>query len=435
MVNEMKKLMNKNFSDTEILNLVFYATIIIMPFIVIKETQSKYNMGKLAYLYVVGLFLVVMLIKMIFQKNIKLCKFIEYKIIGIFLLSLCIATGFSINYKVSILGNTTRFEGLIIYFIYIGLFLFATTRFIISKKGIELFSISATLMAIYTILQLIGIDPVYDFMVETSKGKETFGLIGHRNFLSTYLIIAILLTLSIYFFYNKKRYFIYSSIIFAGLISTFTRGGWVAFFIVSIMALLLIGKEKEQLKKALMVFITFTIIFFTINFISGERVLSRTESIIRDGKNISESSGSGRVEIWQMTLKSLKNQWIIGTGLDTLHLRLIRDCPEQFIEIIPKIGGYPDKAHNEFLEYWACGGILTLISYLALIVVILINLLKRIHENKAKVLLLMIIGYLIQSFFNISVIQVAPIYWILLGVAVNYYRNNDKVTFSKKGIL
>lgn len=425
MIEEIKNKIRSEIPDSKILNLIFYTTIIIMPFIVIKAQNSKYSLGKLWYLYIIGALLGIIFIKILIQKN-MIIKFLkEYKILLVFFISLCVATIYSIDIRTAILGNTVRYEGVIVLFIYVLLLLFSSLYFILNEKLIEIFSISSAIMGGYTVLQLIGIDPIYYWVSGSYKGLETFGLIGHRNFVSTYFVLTILLTLGVYIFYNKKRYLIYSSMIFAGLISSFTRSGWVAFFLSSILGFWFIFKDKQRLKKVVIVILTFIFIFFSLNIISNGRAVSRGKSILNDGKNITESSGSGRVEIWEMTLKSLRNQWLIGTGLDTLHLRFIRDCPEQFIEIIPKIGGYPDKAHNEFLEYWACGGIVTLISYITLVIVILINLLKRIHENKAKILFLMISGYLIQSFFNISVIQVAPIYWILLGVAINYYRKDE----------
>ncbi|MDV4149356.1 hypothetical protein R0131_00750 [Clostridium sp. AL.422] len=44
------------------------------------------------------------------------------------------------------------------------------------------------------------------------------------------------------------------------------------------------------------------------------------------------------------------------------------------------------------------------------------KLIKSIRSDLSKVLLLTLIGYLVQSFFNISVVMVAPIFWIFLGV-------------------
>lgn len=154
-------------------------------------------------------------------------------------------------------------------------------------------------------------------------------------------------------------------------------------------------------------------------------MLKSLSSLNSTDKEVRKNLGSGRGGIWAITIKTIMKEPIIGSGPDTLHHKIDKYYGKEYEKFMNENGYYVDKAHNEFLEYWACGGIVTLISYLTLIIVILINLLKRIHEDKAKILFLMIFGYLIQSFFNISVIQVAPIYWILLGVAINYYRKDE----------
>ena len=56
---------------------------------------------------------------------------------------------------------------------------------------------------------------------------------------------------------------------------------------------------------------------------------------------------------------------------------------------------------------------------------------KFIFKDKIQTALLFgVIGYLIQAFFNISVVSVAPIFWILLGLLAKTY--NDPLTDSEK---
>ena len=83
---------------------------------------------------------------------------------------------------------------------------------------------------------------------------------------------------------------------------------------------------------------------------------------------------------------------------------------------------YFDKAHNEFLEYAASGGIFTVISYISVLILILFGLFKNIKDDKFKILFIVVFTYIILSIFNISVIIVAPIVWILLGCALKAYK-------------
>lgn len=284
-------------------------------------------------------------------------------------------------------------------------------------------------MAFYTVLQLHNIDPIYVLLRGSIDGSSEFGTIGNRNFLSTYLLIFEAIAMGSFIFYKNKRYLIYSSIIFAGILSGQTRGVWIAFIIMSIWGFVFILKDKKKLKKAGIILISFSAILFSLNYSTDGEIVSRMMTLNNDVENIVSADdkkiadvGSGRGRIWGMTMKSLKKHPIMGTGPDTLHNRLYRDVEDDFLLMIIKTGTYPDKAHNEYLEYWATGGILTLVAYLCLVGTILLNLFKKRKDDISKIFILIILGYLVQAFFNISVIQVAPIYWIVLGLAIAHYR-------------
>jgi putative inorganic carbon (HCO3(-)) transporter len=64
----------------------------------------------------------------------------------------------------------------------------------------------------------------------------------------------------------------------------------------------------------------------------------------------------------------------------------------------------------------AVTGIPSLLIYLFLIVLIFWRNTPLMLKDKSKIIVgLAVIGYLIQAFSNISVIAVAPIFWIILG--------------------
>ena len=79
-----------------------------------------------------------------------------------------------------------------------------------------------------------------------------------------------------------------------------------------------------------------------------------------------------------------------------------------------------DKAHNEYLQIAATIGIPALIVYLSFLSLILFPKMKEMFKNKLLfILVLTIICYLTQAFFNISTIGVAPLFWMLLGIIDN----------------
>ena len=74
-----------------------------------------------------------------------------------------------------------------------------------------------------------------------------------------------------------------------------------------------------------------------------------------------------------------------------------------------------DNAHNVYLHTLVSSGILGLIPYLLLCLLVFIKGLRS-KDNLTLILLGGFVAYSIQAFANISVIQVAPIYYIIMGL-------------------
>lgn len=164
-----------------------------------------------------------------------------------------------------------------------------------------------------------------------------------------------------------------------------------------------------------------------IDSISGGRVVGRAskDNIVNENGEIIGSAG-GRMKILKMSFEAFKSKPLLGTGPDTLGERFQLDFDSELGEYITVHNAYPDKAHNEYLEYAASCGIFTLIAYILLIGCIFKGLIKNINDDRAKIMIISLIGYLVQGFFNISVIMVAPLYWIMLGVFVKFINDDFK---------
>lgn len=143
-----------------------------------------------------------------------------------------------------------------------------------------------------------------------------------------------------------------------------------------------------------------------------------------------EKLGSMRGYIWSRSIPLLKNNLILGSG------------PDNFIYQFPKndlIGKYyafdtpnmiVDKPHNLYLQIALNEGLIALFAFLAIMFIYLVNSIKlyalKKEYQKPQILgaanCLGVIGYLFAGLFNDSVISVAPIFWIVLGVgvALNY---------------
>ena len=101
-------------------------------------------------------------------------------------------------------------------------------------------------------------------------------------------------------------------------------------------------------------------------------------------------------------------------------------------------GTAPDKAHNEYLHIAATNGIPALGIYLVFLGLIIMPRISIMFKDKITfIFLLCIFSYLVQAFFNISTIGVAPLFWMILGLIDNTCFKEDlfkdNFTHVKKG--
>ena len=195
--------------DLKILvNIILYSVIVIMPFIVVNVSSPRYVIGKMIFLYVVGVISIITLIEL------KVTEFnFEHKIALVFLITMLIPSILSPQKYVAFMGNIQRNEGFVMYCIYILLFILASKYFVLNRKLLNLVLIFSCIMGGYGILQFYGIDPVQFWMFGFIQVSDSIGMIGNRNFFSSYLCIFLFISMSIYIFYGGKRYLIYSIIL------------------------------------------------------------------------------------------------------------------------------------------------------------------------------------------------------------------------------
>lgn len=417
---KLKKANNVQLTRAQIINIILYMTILIMPLLVVNVSIRRYSIAKIMFLYIVGIFLV---INMILDKKIKFKK--EYLIAIMFLVTIFIASIFSPYKEVAFWGSAARNEGFITIVIYIILFIAASEYLRINKKCINLILIVGTIHSFYGILQFFGIDPVQKWLLgEISIMGDSIGLIGNRNFMSTYVLLFLVLSMAMYVKSKRERkYLIYFLVLFTSLLCTLTRSGWLSFGIVSFIGLIFTINNKDYRKSILVLLICAIIMIIVINMLSSEKIIGRVQhtkdeiNMLDKQEEISGSSINTRKEILKLYIKVFKENPFLGTGPDTFNMRIMDNYTKEMMELVMLTGENTDKAHNEYLEYATSCGIFTLVLYILLITLIIIKLMKTKCSNN-KILILIILSYIIQAFFNISDIAVAPLFWILLGYAV-----------------
>ncbi len=151
-----------------------------------------------------------------------------------------------------------------------------------------------------------------------------------------------------------------------------------------------------------------------------------------------EKLGSARGYIWSRSIPMLKDTWLIGHGPDTFPL----EFPQA--DMLGKWWAYDtpkmtvDKPHNMYLQYGINNGGVALLAFLTLIITYVVNSIRLYafkkdytsHEGKGIAVLLAVAGYLGAGIFNDSVVSVAPVFWVLLGLGIAINNHNEKRTSS-----
>ncbi|MEF9960802.1 MAG: O-antigen ligase family protein [Niameybacter sp.] len=139
-----------------------------------------------------------------------------------------------------------------------------------------------------------------------------------------------------------------------------------------------------------------------------------------------ERMGSARGYIWSRSLPLLKETLLIGFGPDAYAFAFPQD------DVLGKWAAYDtpnivvDKPHNLYLQIALNQGVVALVAFLVLVGTYVVQAVRlygfKTGYSKVEILggavLLAIVGYLGAGIFNDSVVPVAPIFWILLGVGM-----------------
>lgn len=362
---------------------------------------------------------------------------VNYKKLKIDEMDICILVFFALVFisaclcpdkKYAIIGEKIRYEGMLMFATYVCIYMAA-------KKFFEYKNINTFLNIMFYVSLIAGILGILQNYINIPKlfpifNKGICSTFGNSNFFGSFISIVLPISIAGFILKDNKKCFILSIILFFDLISSGTRSAWVAFAFIALFGLVYLIKQKNKAywKNTGILLICFIIITaYLFSGISPSKTMKKFNSIIDDVKTFSEEGfadklGSTRIEIWKMTLKLIEKKPFFGCGPDNLRMGLINNCYNEFTIYLVTHNGIVDKAHNEYLQIAATIGVPALIVYLFFIYLILSSKIKLVFKDKiCFIFVIAITSYLIQAFFNISTVGIAPLFWMLLGFADNEY--------------
>lgn len=332
-----------------------------------------------------------------------------------------ISTQNAIDFEKSFFGEKYRYEGLLTILSYY--FLILNVKSIKEEKYkkniIKLFIGIGIFQSMYAILQSYTELP---FIRRHSLNYMAMGLCSNPNFFGSYMVMQLLLVGYLYVYNPKKIYLILYILFGITLYIAESTGPVLSVAVAIIFSMFILPKKiKKIIKLIIILLLSFVFADLSLKYIQTnkfEQEFVESYDISNDVSTIiekpKEEIGSGRLVIWENSLPLVKKYWLVGCGLDN------------FKDVYPNSGTMAfDKAHNVYLQMAITNGIPALITFLILLFIAFIKGI-RFKNNFFTPIYMAFIGYSIQAFFNISVIDVAPYYYIILGLIFSKYTNENE---------
>lgn len=336
--------------------------------------------------------------------------------------------------KIAFLGNGYRAEGLLQIGGYYVIF-FVATLLTNKKYRSILLQVILFLGTVISIIGLLQYLKIYSFWGSFS-GMASFGF-GNPNFYSTFAIMFAGIAMAGFWLYEEESdvfhpytwwkkgiWFIFSIFSFIACLASRCVVSYVGIIMMFLLMIFLaiVGKKKRYIRILIMI-VSFLFVMFLLNSLSDGRVYAEFtktfQEIEQEGSVFGDSVGTNRMKKWKEIVALLPTYWLYGCGIEHLgYVHLFTYGLGSEFEIV-------DKAHNEYLDLWVTRGIVVIVFYLFFLFALFIPGIMQYIKKKCYetddiklVLIFPFFGYIAQAFFNISILPVAPIFWLICGLLV-----------------
>ena len=422
----MRKKKLEYSSRTERIDFILWLLISILPVIIFPPYEEDiFNVIKGPVFFIAGIAILILLIKDKKWDN----SLISWLFVCYLFLQF-LSSVFAFNPLLAFFGlskNAGRFEGFITLFIYSTLFYAAKNHMIITKKKVIISFSVLSIVSVYSLIQYFQFDPL---VIYKKFRPLTFSTIGNQNFVGSLVLMLTILAFGLFVHFKKWYYALFFSLFFSSLLVSQARSCWVAFIIVaSGMIIYILLFKRKKWDSLLISLILMLLISVGLNQARNDKLIARSQTIKKEFTERGEYGGSGRLKIWEITLKVIKDHPILGAGPENLKLAIQLENKKEMDDYFRVKKTNFDKAHNEYLHIAAVSGIPTLSVYLTILAILFFKNRKNCFQDNIKSLLMLsILAYLIQAFFNISVIAVAPTFWILLGLLAQDSKSTGQIS-------
>jgi len=336
---------------------------------------------------------------------------------GAYLLILTVASLFGNDFYRSFWSNNERSDGILLL---IHLFLFIlvlTSRFRSIKEWLVVFDI---FLAASLCVSLVALDQYFggNHFIASSNGARLASTIGNAGYVGGYMVFGVFLSLFMFFKRNNNWLKAYYAFIFLLelfiAVQTQTRGAYLALAMglgVSFAYFTLFYYNDKRLKILFATALTISVvgvlglfIFKDSGFVRSSSILSRVASI-----SLTEVTANNRLVTWAMGWSGLRERPLFGYGQENFYQVFDKYYTTKNTE------QWFDRCHNMICDRAITGGIIGLVSYLALLLVPFWGIWKyyrkeyveksEMKENLSRryftpiIFSILILAYIIQNMF------------------------------------
>lgn len=436
------------------IRIFFYLLFFITPLLMYPATSEIFEFNKILFIYMMtALIASTWIIKMVINKKIIIKKTPLDIPISIFLISQVVSTIFSIDVHTSLFGYYGRFNGGLISIIcYILLFYAFISNNLDLKKLLKVILVSSLIVILWGLPGKFGRDlscPTFNTILTHLSGtlnqtsladiwsnkfnnscwsRETnvfdpanrmFSTLGQPNWLGAYLVANFFIGL--YFLIKNRDKIMYvlinlsylllnlSAIVFTRSRSALVAGAGALF----IMALYYILKKSRKtffIILGLSVLLTLIIGAFNRNKIANYFTFNDSPTSVTESSDI-------RKIVWKGAVDLGMKYPLVGTGVETFAYSYFFVRPAAH-NLTSEWDFVYNKAHNEFLNYFATTGFVGLTAYLWLIVAFTAYVVKANPGLLNLSLYLAWLTILITNFFGFSTTTTSLLFYLIPAMVI-----------------
>jgi len=400
--------------NKQILRNVVFTGLFLVPFIPFLVSSSLFfpfiTTKAFAWRIIVEIVFAAWVLLALLETNYRPKKSIILYTVLSFLVIIGLADLFGVAPIKSFWSNFERMEGFVTL-LHLGMFFVITSsvfKEIDWRRWWNTTLVASFLMVLYCVLQIIGLKTI------NQGGVRVDGTLGNAIYLAVYMLFHIFI--AILFLWRERKSvalrWVYGLLILAQifiLYYTATRGAILGLLVgLFILAVLNIRNKEDHLVRkisiavlvGLVVLVGGFAIFKNATFIKNSPVLSRFTSL-----NMDEVKKQGRYFVWPMALEGIKERPLLGWGQENFsYVFQEHYSPEMF-----RLEPWFDRAHNIFLDWAVAGGLLGLLSYLALYLALLYLIWKparqfdggsdQFSHIEKSILTGLVVAYFFHNFF------------------------------------